>query len=85
MSETPQTKPANPITAYVSAFGPYAFGVASLLLIWFTIVRPELATRSLDLSKVQQITDTQNRTATILDAAVRRLEIVADRMENSRQ
>lgn len=85
MSADQQPKPSNPITAYVTAFGPYAFGVASLLLIWFTIVRPELASRSLDLGKVQQITDTQNRTATILDSAVRRLEIVADRMENRRQ
>ena len=58
------------VVEYGKLYGPYAFGVASLLLIWFSIVKPELQRSAIDLKAVQaittelsQVTMTSNNTA----------------------
>ena len=69
-----------------TVYGPYAFGVASLLLIWFTIVAPQLERQSVDFQKnetvieslrsvansMETISRSMERTATILDTVVQR-------------
>jgi len=76
------------IDRYMTVYGPYAFGVVSLLLIWFFIVRPELARNQLDFDKQQSIVETQmniaatqKQTAETLDRTASRLEQVTTRLE----
>lgn len=38
-------------------YGPYAFGLVALLLIWFLIVRPELESNRIDYEKQQQVVE----------------------------
>lgn len=70
-----------------TVYGPYAFGVASLLLIWFTIVSPQLDRQAVDFQKneavveslrsvaasIETISRSMERTATILDTVVQRV------------
>jgi len=74
-----------------TVYGPYAFGVASLLLIWFTIVGPQLERQSVDFQKneavveslrsvagtMETISRSMERTATILDTVVKKVHIDA--------
>lgn len=74
-------------TRVIMVYGPYAFGVASMIIIWFFIAKPELdRSRKLEdklqvvvdgLTTVQaaQLETSRNteRTAIILDAIVDRL------------
>ena len=71
-----------------TVYGPYAFGVASLLLIWFTIVAPQLERQSVDFQKneavieslrsvaasMETISRSMERTATILDTVVQKVQ-----------
>lgn len=71
-----------------TVYGPYAFGVASLLLIWFTIVAPQLDRQSVDFQKneavveslrsvassMETISRSMERTATILDTVVGKVQ-----------
>lgn len=79
---------ARAVDRYMTVYGPYAFGVASLLLIWFFIVQPELARNRIDFEKQQAIVDTQReiaatqkQTAETLDRTASRLEQVTTRLE----
>jgi hypothetical protein len=74
-----------------TVYGPYAFGVASLLLIWFTIVAPQLERQSVDFQKnesvieslrsvaasMETISRSMERTATILDTVVQKVQVNA--------
>lgn len=69
--ETPQEKPAkkkrrwfmsdedrsinNPLQTLMTLYGPYAFGLVSLLTVWFSIVAPELAKREVDYKAQAEI------------------------------
>lgn len=71
-----------------SAYGPYAFGVVSLLLIWFTIVRPELQANKLDfetfhktLTTMQTISSQQESIAQTLTINSRSLERLVEKLE----
>jgi hypothetical protein len=71
-----------------SAYGPYAFGVVSLLLIWFTIVRPELQANKLDfdafqktLTTMQNISTQQEAISQTLTLNSKTLERMIDKME----
>jgi hypothetical protein len=74
--------PVGPAVSYGATYGPYAFGVASLLLIWYVIVRPEMARSRVDLDKVKVITDAQSATAALLERLTERLERAAERLEH---
>jgi len=72
-----------------TVYGPYAFGVASLLLIWFTIVGPQLDRQKVDFEKnesvveslrsvaasMENVSRSMERTATILDSVVKKVHI----------
>lgn len=71
-----------------TVYGPYAFGVASLLIIWYTIVSPQLARQTVDhqanielvksLSTVVQTSETTartlERTTVVLEAMITQLK-----------
>lgn len=69
------------VASFGNTYGPYAFGVASLLLIWYFIVRPELVRSRVDLDKVQVITAAQKATAELLEKIVERLERATEQIE----
>lgn len=54
---TPDKKLQLPVT-FATIYGPYAFGVASLLIIWFSIVKPELDHRAIDFKAQMDILKT---------------------------
>lgn len=72
-----------------TVYGPYAFGVASLLLIWFTIVGPQLDRQKVDFEKneavveslrsvastMENVSRSMERTAAILDSVVKKVHI----------
>jgi len=79
------------LSAMNSAYGPYAFGVASLLLIWFTIVQPELRANKLDfetfnktLVTMQQISTQQETISQALSVNAKQLERLIDKLEASK-
>lgn len=53
----PDKKLQLPIS-FATIYGPYAFGVASLLIIWFSIVKPELDHRAIDFKSQMDILKT---------------------------
>ena len=65
----------------VKIYGPFAFGVVSLLVMWVAIIAPELDRNAVD-GEVQrelmfqqvQVTERMEDTATILDRVSKRLE-----------
>ena len=94
MTTTPE--PIPPLHTLVqvlnTAYGPYAFGVCSLLLIWFTIVQPELRANKLDfesfnrsLTTMQQIGAQQEAISQALAVNARQLERMIDRLEGDRK
>lgn len=62
-------------------YGPYAFGVISLLLIWFTIVKPELQTRALDFNTHHELLDSQAQICGSLEKTSRTMEVTATVLE----
>jgi hypothetical protein len=44
------------IQLLATTYGPYAFGVISLLIVWFSIVKPELQRSVLDFQAMQTVT-----------------------------
>lgn len=74
----------------VTAYGPYAFGVASLLLIWFTIVAPELDSRRIDydrqeaiVTQQQQVAETMRSTALTMQATATVMDTTAKIMSRT--
>jgi len=71
-----------------TVYGPYAFGMVSLLIVWFFIVAPQLDRQQIDYEKNEKVVESlrsvatsmeaisrsMERTATILDAVVKRVE-----------
>lgn len=55
------------IQKFSETYGPFAFGLVSLLLIWFVIVRPELATRTIDFERQQNLVDQMSIVASTLE------------------
>ena len=78
---------------FSTTYGPYAFGVISLLIVWFAIVRPELSDKQMDLKAHQEIMSQQKdqcnslertssnlkETSTIQERIVDRLERMLDK------
>lgn len=76
------------IQLIATVYGPYAFGVASLLIIWYTIVSPQLARQSIDheanlqlvksLTTVVQTSEmtarTLERTSVVLEAMIHQIK-----------
>ena len=64
-----------------AAYGPYAFGIVSLLLLWRFIVKPQLDASKVDTTAFGEIADTMKATAVINQNIVGRLEAVAAKLE----
>lgn len=72
----------------LTIYGPYAFGVASLLIVWYTIVAPQLDRQAIDYEKnerhlealrgvassMEAISRSMERTAVVLESVVERME-----------
>jgi hypothetical protein len=72
----------------LTVYGPYAFGVCSLLIVWYTIVAPQLDRQAVDYEKnerhieslrsvassMEAISRSMERTAVVLDSVVERME-----------
>lgn len=84
------------IQVIASAYGPYAFGVISLLMIWFSIVKPELDRRAIDFAAHNEVLQslvtrdaqqvilaaTMQETASSIATAARLLEQTIGRLEH---
>lgn len=75
----------HPLELVLSAYGPYAFGVTSLLLIWFTIVAPELKSRQLDYDKHTEIVTQQKAMAETMKMTAITMQTTATTMEATAQ
>lgn len=72
----------------MTVYGPYAFGVASLLIVWYWIVGPQLDRQAVDFEKnekhveaiqnvagsMEAISRSMERTAVVLESVVERME-----------
>lgn len=66
-----------------TVYGPYAFGVASLLLIWFTIVSPQLDRQAINYERNEAILDTLKSVANTSLEISRTLERTSLILENA--
>ena len=80
----------NPFTIFAQLYGPYAFGVCSLLLIWFTIVSPQLDKNTLDFkaqsAAINQLVErdkTQEQIAETLQATSQSMSMTATILERT--
>jgi len=55
MSETPITI-QNALESYVKNYGPFAFGIITLLILWFSIVKPQMDRQALDWDGQYKVT-----------------------------
>ena len=67
-------------------YGPYGFGIVSLLVVWLAIVKPELSSRAIDferqqllIQQMQQVSESMRSTAVILDNTATALEEMRER------
>lgn len=70
------------IRAFGDRYGPYAFGIISLLIIWFAIVRPVIEANRVDTSQLKEIAARQAETAMLLNKTADRLDMIAARLEH---
>ena len=85
------------VDSYAKAYGPFAFGVITLLILWYTIMSPELASNRLDFEThrkllekqgennhaMESVARTMNETAVILDRITQRIERLEDAVSSS--
>lgn len=74
-----------------TTYGPYAFGVVSMLAIWFATVQPELRRRDARTDQFETVATqmletsiTLRESATLNERTAQRLERAAALMEGSR-
>ena len=66
------------ISLLANAYGPYAFGVLSLLIVWFSIVKPELNSRALDFASQMEIVEAQRNNIDGMRSIASTMESTAD-------
>ena len=67
----------------MQVYGPYAFGVTSLLLIWFSIVKPELNARNISWESHATVLKTQQEIVTTMQTTARNMQTTATIMERT--
>ena len=86
MNDIPTVKDA--VESIIKAYGPFSFGIVSLLVIWFSIISPELNRKQLDFEtysalikqhqqqnqQLELIARTIHDTALVMDKVTQRLE-----------
>ena len=82
----------NAIHTVVTLYGPYAFGLASLMIIWLYIVQPQLELQALDfqqmqvvVSQMKDVNTSQESTAEVLLRTTASLEVVSATLERTAQ
>lgn len=75
---------------FADRYGPYAFGVASLLIIWTTIVSPQLEATKVNYEAHQRVVDQmrdivamQRELASTLKDAIHAMERIVSRTEST--
>lgn len=66
----------------ITHYGPIAFGVISLIVIWYAIVKPILDQNKIDFGTVQETARTIRETSIIMKETVGALNNVIGRLEN---
>jgi len=61
----------NVLDLIIKNYGPYAFGLISLLIMWYVIVAPELARNRVQFDQLQSLAETMRDTAEIIKDAAR--------------
>lgn len=69
------------LQAMIQIYGPYGFGVGSVLLIWYAIVAPFIRQNRVDSLALERIADQQEATVALLAKTADRLETIAARLE----
>lgn len=72
---------AEVVKAIGERYGPYAFGLVSLLVVWFSIVDPTLKANRVDIDAVRELANKQSETAVLLARTAERLDTIAARLE----
>jgi hypothetical protein len=71
------------VSLLASTYGPYAFGVVSLLIVWFAIVKPELQRSVLDFTAMQSITSELRMVQDVSAKVSHQQEMTAKTMERT--
>lgn len=66
----------------MTVYGPYAFGVASLLIVWYWIVGPQLDRQAVDFEKNEKHVEAIQNVATSMEAISRSMERTAVVLES---
>ena len=66
----------------VSNYGPIAFGLVSVLVLWKVIVGPSLEKNRVDVTAIKAVADQMHAIAMTTKSTVDRLEAIALRLEN---
>lgn len=61
---------------FITEYGPYGFGVVSLLLLWYAIVRPQVKIQENQLETMRQTAEANKETAMILREVTQELRSV---------
>ena len=74
----------NMVSLLTTTYGPFAFGVISFIVIWFTAVKPELDSRTLDwqthtqtLGSLSELSQTQHQIARSMEYTAKTMESTA--------
>lgn len=72
-----------------TVYGPYAFGLVSMLIIWYSIVQPTLANNRVDTGSLEnvarelsKVADSVGRSAELVNNAVNKMDRLAERLES---
>lgn len=65
------------IESLMKVYGPFAFGVLSLLVIWLAIIQPELDRKGLDFEAQRQMLQQHQEVLNRQDMAMKALETTA--------
>jgi hypothetical protein len=75
--------PSHPIMIAVALYGPYMFSIASLLIIWFSIVAPELKSRAVNYDQhreiveaMREVTSQQREISRALESTTKTLDAI---------
>lgn len=64
-----------------TVYGPYAFGICSLMIIWFSIVGPTLERQAIDFKKNEEAVRALEQVASSMEAISRSMERTATVLE----
>lgn len=74
---------AGGVTFYLKTFGPSAFGVLTLILIWQFIVAPQLEASKLNFDKLEQISEQKRQLIVKMLEVSQSLERTANTMQQT--